>query len=128
MKISEHDGPDTSNTPREKGREEEQRQQNLLQQQTCADARGIERKRDRVIVIENSSNVSSQAFVLEEIGSVSELQDKLCARYPQICLDFIGLRISNSRNGNVKKTIFQDNIPYEYDTLYIWLYLKKHPI
>ena len=118
-------GQSPQNTSGEEGRQEGQGQENMLQQQTRADAGGTQRKRDRIIVFENSTNIR-QPFVLEEIGSVSELEEKLCARYPEICLNFIGLRISNSCNGNVKKKIFQDVIPYDYDTLYIWIYLKKH--
>lgn len=122
--TSEQNGFKSEDKTREQGRQEEEGQGHL-QQQARANAASHKRKRDRIIYVENSSNVR-EPFLLEEVGTVSELTEKLCIRYPDICLDTIGMKMSNARQGVIGRIYFSDEIPYEYDTVYIYLYLHKH--
>lgn len=124
--TSEQNGYTPEDKTREQGRQEEKGQE-YLQQQARANAAGDKRKRDRIVYVENSSNVRSP-FVLEEVGTVSELIQNLCILYPEICLDSIGMRVSNAKQGVIGRKYFTEEIPYEYDTVYIYLYLNKHPL
>lgn len=121
---SEQNGQSTPNTSREEGRQEAEGQGNL-QQQTCADTGSPPRKRDRIVYIENSANCR-KAFIVEEVGTVDELIRGICERYPDICIQSIGMKVSWSRQGTIHRSYFSDVIPYEYDTLYVSLYLRKH--
>jgi hypothetical protein len=118
-------GISTPDSPRKEGRQEAQRQDNL-QQQTRADSGSPTCKRDRIIYVENSSNIHDP-FVLPEIGTVDELIEKMCERFPAICTEHIGMKISTTRMGTIHRVILTDRIPYKADTLFITLYLKKHP-
>jgi hypothetical protein len=122
----ETNGQSTQDTSGKEERQEEQGQE-CLQQQACADAGSTERKRSRIVYIENSSNVN-KPFVVEKVGTVAELVEKVCEKFPAICLDAIGMKITNSRIGTMHRQIFTDTIPYMYDTLYITLFLQKHPV
>ena len=121
---SELNGQPTPNTSREEGRQEAEGKGNL-QQQTCADTGGSPRKRDRIVYIENSAN-SRGPFVVEEVGTVDELIRGVCEKYPDICIASIGMDVSPSRYGTIKIKVLKHEIPYEHDTLYIRLYLRKH--
>ena len=121
---SELNGQPTPNTSREEGRQEAEGQGNL-QQQTCAASRGSSRKRDRIVYIENSANCN-KAFIVQEVGTVDELIRSICHKYPEICIESIGMKVSWSRQGTIHRSYFSDVIPYEYDTLYVSLYLRKH--
>jgi hypothetical protein len=123
--TSEQNGYATENETRDEGRQEEEGQ-GYLHKQARADSASHQRKRDRIIYIENSSNVRGP-FVLQEVGTVSELTEKLCEKYPEICLDSIGMKMSNAKQGVIGRQYFSDQIPYEYDTIFIYLYLHKHP-
>jgi hypothetical protein len=122
--TSEQNGFATEDKTRDQGRQEEEGQ-GYLQQQARADAANYTRKRDRIVYLENSSNVRAP-FVLQGVGTVSELTEKLCERYPEICLDSIGMKMSNAKQGVIGRKYFSDVIPYEYDTVFIYLYLHKH--
>ena len=121
---SEQNGQYTANPSREEGREEAEGQGHL-QQQAREDAGSPSRKRDRIVYIENCSN-SRAPFVVQEVGTVDELIQAVCNKYPDICITSIGMDVSPSRYGSIRRKVFTDEIPYEYDTLYIRLYLKKH--
>lgn len=118
-------GLSTQDTTGAKGREEEKGCQDYLQQQAHPKATGSARKRDRIICVENASNVR-EPFILEEVGSVPELIEKLCEKFPTICINMIGMKISNSRAGTFGRKTYEGEIPFEDDTLYVTLYLKKH--
>jgi hypothetical protein len=122
----EANGQSTPDSSGKEGRQEEQGQE-YLQQQACAGTGSTERKRSRIIYIENSTNVN-KPFVVEEVGTVAELIEKVCERFPAICLDAIGMKISNARIATLHRQLFTDTIPYMYDTLYITLFLRKHPV
>ncbi len=124
---SEQNGQHTSDPSREEGRQETKGQSHGLQQQTCADAGSSPRKRDRIVYIENASN-SRSPFVVQEVGTVAELIDGVCERFPDICIESIGMKVSSSRQGTIHREQFTGEIPYERDTLYITLYLRKHPV
>lgn len=121
---SETNGQPAQNAPGNEGRQEAQGQDHLQQQARAADG-SSPRKRDRIIYVENSSNVR-EPFILEKIATVEELTSAFCNRFPAICIEAIGLKISDSRTGTMHRKTFTDNIPYDADTLYITLYLKKH--
>lgn len=123
---SEQNGQPTPNTSREEGREEAEGQRNL-QQQTCADAGGPPRKRDRIVYIENSANCH-KAFIVQKVGTVGELIQGICHKYPEICIESIGMKVSWSRQGTIHRSYFSDHIPYQFDTLYVTLYLRKHSL
>lgn len=113
-------------TSREEGWQEDKGRQECVQREACAHATGSPRKRDRIIYIENSSNVR-EPFVLEKIATVEDVLQGICSKFPEICLESIGMKISASRTGTLHRTLLTGEIPYEADTLYIQLYLKKHP-
>jgi hypothetical protein len=121
---SELNGQPTKDPSGEEGRQEAQGPGNL-QQQACADAGISSRKRDRIVYIENASN-SRAPFIVKEVGTVAELIEGVCDRYPDICIQSIGMKVSSSRLGTIGRKMFTEQIPYEYDTLYISLYLLKH--
>lgn len=123
---SELNGQHTQNPSREEGRQEAERQGNL-QQQACANAGSSSRKRDRIVYIENSANCRDP-FVVQEVGTVDELIRGICQRFPDICIETIGMKVCSSRQGTIHRTHFTDKIPYEYDSVYITLYLRKHTV
>jgi len=123
--TSIQDGLSSANPPRKEGMQEAQGQDDL-QQQACADSGSPTIKRDRIIYVENSSNIHDP-FVLKEVGTVDELIEKLCDRFPQICIDSLGMKISTTRLGTIHRIYLTDRIPYKADTLFVSLYLKKHP-
>ena len=120
---SEANGQSAPNTSREEGRQEEG--QVDLQQQACATDGSVARERDRIIYVENSCNID-KPFVLQKIATVEQLLSVFCHRFPNICIESIGLRVSDTRVGTFHRKYFTETIPYEADTLYISLYLKKH--
>lgn len=123
---SDTNGQSAQDTPGNKGRQEAQGQEHL-QQQTRASDGSPPRKRDRILYVENSSNIR-EPFVLEKIATVEELTSAFCERFPSLCIDAIGLKISGSRMGTMHRETYTDIIPYHADTLYITLYLKKHSL
>lgn len=113
----------TQDTPGEEGIQKQR--QGDLHQQARADSAIYQRKRDRIIYLENSSNVRDP-FILEEVATVDELLEKLCKRYPKICLDSIGFKVSTARQGTFGRQFLTNEIAYEYDILYLTLFLLKH--
>lgn len=122
---SEQNGQRSQDSSRTEGRQEAEGQE-CLQREARADAGGQTGCRDRIVYVENSSNVRG-AFVIQEVRAVEDLIQKVCDKFPAICLDSIGMHVSNSRQGTLHRQVFTDVIPYEYDTLYITLFLRKHP-
>lgn len=118
-------GISTPNPSRKEGRQEAKGPDDL-QQQTCADTGSPTCKRDRIIYVENSSSIHDP-FVLQEIGTVEELLEKLYERFPGISSEAIGMKISTTRLGTIHRIYLTDRIPYKADTLFVSLYLKKHP-
>jgi hypothetical protein len=121
---SDQHGQYTQDSPRNEGRQGAEGEGNL-QQQTCADSGGPPRKRDRIVYIENSTN-SSKAFIIQEVGTVDEVIRAICEKYPTICIESIGMKVSSSRQGTIHRSYFMDRLPYDVDTLYVTLYLRKH--
>jgi len=121
----EQNGQRTQDTSGTEGRQEAQGQE-YLQREARADAGGQTSCRDRIVYVENSSNVRG-AFIIKEVRVVKDLIQKVCDKFPAICLDSIGMHISNARQGTIQRKLFTDEILYEYDTLYITLFLRKHP-
>jgi hypothetical protein len=121
---SDQYGQRTQDAPGTQGRQETQRPRNLQCEARAAPG-GSARPRDRIIYIENSHNIK-KPFVLQSITTVDELVQKLCDRFPEICVDSLGMRISTSQMGTIHRGYLTDNIPYEADSLYVSLYLKKH--
>jgi hypothetical protein len=120
---SEANGQSAPNTSREEGRQEQG--QVSLQQQACASDGSTARERDRIIYVENASNIH-KPFVLQKIATVEQLLSVFCSQFPQLCIQSIGLRVSDTRVGTFHRKYFTEIIPYEADTLYITLYLRKH--
>ena len=123
----EANGQSTPDSSGKEGFQGKEQGQECLQQQACADAGSSERKRSRIVYIENSTNVN-KPFIVEEVGTVTEVIEKVCSIFPAICLDAIGMKITNARMGTSHRKVFTDTIPYMYDTLYISLFLQKHPV
>jgi hypothetical protein len=120
---SETNGQPAPNTAREEGRQEEG--QVHLQQQACASNGSSPRARDRIIYVENSSSIN-KPFILEKVATVQQLLDAFCERFPTICIDSIAIRVSDTRTGTFQRKYFTDSLPYEADTLYLTLSLRKH--
>ena len=118
-------GLSTTNTSRKEGKETEGQKEHL-QQQAHTDAGSQTKKRDRIIYIENSANID-KPFVIQDVGCVKEVMEKICALHPALSLDCIGLRISNMRCGSRDRKYYSDKIPYDTETLYVSMYLLKHP-
>ncbi len=121
---SESNGHDTQDPSGNEGRQETQ-EQGSLQQQACATTGGPPRKRDRIVYIENSAN-SFKGFIVQDVGTVDELIQGICDKYPDICMQSIGMRVSSSRLGTIHRSYFTERLPYDVDTLYVTLYLLKH--
>jgi len=122
------DGLRDQDASREEEWQEGKRRQECVQCEACAHSAVSPRKRDRIIYVQNSSNVRDP-FILQEIGTVEEFLAAFCAKFPDFCSDSIGMKISTSRVGVMHRKMLSevDTIPYEEDTLYVELYLKKHP-
>jgi hypothetical protein len=120
------DGLRAQDASREEGRQEGEQECVQCEARPCST--GPPRKRDRIIYVQNSSNVRDP-FILQEIATVREFLEAFCAKFPDFCSDSIGMKISTSRMGVMHRKMLSevDTIPYEEDTLYIELYLKKHP-
>lgn len=121
-----HYGHTTPDSPGKEGRQEEQRQQDSVQFQAHTDAGSSERKRCRIIYFENASNVN-KPFTLQEVGTVAEVEQAIYNRFPDFSTENVGIRMYGHQPGIQGRTCFTDRIPYETDTLYLRLYLKKHP-
>jgi len=76
--------------------------------------------------MENTSSVH-KPLLLENVGTVEELTDKIVAQLPNVCSSSIGMRISDTRMGTCQRKYFTDTLPYDAEFLYVTLYLKKHP-
>ena len=124
--LTLENGRPPENTPRTERREEEQRQDNLQFQTRKADGSSAREKRDDIIDIENSYK-HLQPFLLQEISTVEELTQKLCKKFPHLCDASLGLRICDKRLGSMDRIFYIEDLPLEKDTLYISLYLKRHP-
>ncbi len=122
MHLSEYNG--TSNKTRKEGKEEQRKES--LQCQTCPNAGSIKRTKSTIVCIENSA-FNDKPFVVEEISTISELLEKVCERFPKICLDTIKLRVFTCRSGVIPRYELLDTIPETIDTVYIHLSLRKHP-
>ena len=123
--IQTQHGYTTTDPSREKGWKEGKGQDHL-QCEACTNAGSTERKKDRIIYVENSSNIT-YPLVLKEISTVEELIQGICDMHPKISLDYIGMRVTTARLGVVPREYITDKLPYEKDTFYVNLYLKKHP-
>lgn len=121
-------GLSTENTPGTQGWEEAQGQDNLQQQAypTSGSTEGCASKKNRYVYLENSSNVTSP-FLIEDVGTVSELLQKIYALFPNANSDAIGLRVSATRMGSMGRTFLTGSLPPDAFFLYVNLYLKKHP-
>ncbi len=117
-------GLSTQDTPRNKREQKTQGCEECLQCEARADTRSIGRKKDRIIYVENSSNIT-EPFVIQEVGTAEELRNKICEKHPGICIDMIGMRISHSRLGVVGRKFYEEDLPSD-QILYVYLYLKKH--
>jgi hypothetical protein len=118
-------GYPTPNPPGKERRQENKEQDNL-QLQAHTGAGGLERKRCRIIYFENASNVN-KPFTLQEVGTVAEVEQAIYDRFPDFSTEHVGIRMYGHQLGIQGRTCFTDRIPYETDTLYLRLYLKKHP-
>jgi hypothetical protein len=124
--LTEYNGPSTTeNQTREKVQGQQETGQQYLQFETCENSGRVEKKRDRIVYIENSSN-RCEPFVIQEVATVVELLEGVCKRFPEICLENLGMKVCDSRSGATYRKILTDILPYEKDVLYIHLYLKKH--
>lgn len=122
MQISEYYG--ASNQTRKEG--EEKQGKESLQYQTYTDSGSIKKKKSIIVYIENSS-FNEKPFVVEDIMTVSELIEKVCERFPKICLNTIALRVFTCRLGAIPRHELIDSIPGHLDNVYIHLSLRKHP-
>lgn len=125
MNQSEQHGHDTQNKTREERvfKEEEQR---TLFCETHQDSGSVEGK-DYIVYFENSYHQRSP-FVIKEVTTVSELLQKICDRFPEICCESLQLRVFQSRYGTTPRKELFDYLPLDKDTLFITFSLRKHPL
>ncbi len=119
-------GVTTPNTSREERWKETERQQSALQQQTHTTTRSPPCKKDRIVYIENASNVITP-FVVQEVNTVHEVLEKIFERYPPMQSEYTELRLYNQRFGTVYRQQLQDYIPEHQENIFVRLYLRKHP-
>lgn len=122
--LSDPNGLSTSHKTGTQGQEDKDTL--CLQQQTHQDAGGSAIKKDRYVTIENS-NLSPRSFLIKEVGTVSELIQKLCDLIPPQKSDAIGLRVSNTRAWSPNRDYYVEELPADVFELYVSLYLKRHP-
>lgn len=122
---SDTNGLSASYTPGSQGIQEDE-DPVCLQQQTHQDARSDSVKKDRYVTIENST-VHVSSFLVKEVGTVSELIQKICDRIPSQKSEAIGLRVSGTRMGSPHRSYFSEELPPDIFDVYVSLYLKKHP-
>ena len=118
-------GLSTKNSSREERWQETERHA-PLQQQACKDSGVSSSKKDRIIYIENSSNVR-QPFLIREVSTVEELLLKLYQKYPELLSEYLELRIYPSRFGTMQRKEIKNELPLTQEDLYIYLSLRKHP-
>ncbi len=118
-------GLSTENKTREERWEEAERQDSL-QQQTHKTTGISSSKKDRIVYIENSSNVQ-HPFVIREVSTVDELLVKIYDLYPELLSEYLHLRIFASRFGTMQRKEIKNELPSTQEDLYIMLTLRKHP-
>ena len=124
MNQSEQNGQYTLHPSREE-RIFKKEGQESLQYETYQDSGSLTRK-NRIVYFENASN-PRDPFVIKEVATVPELLEKICDRFPDICLKSLLLRVFSSRMGVISRKEFFHNLPTEVDTVYIIFSLRKHP-
>lgn len=78
----------------------------------------------RIIKLENSAQVKESLRM--NADTTQEIQESLCDIYP-IDLSYIGMLFSTSPDGTVGRKFIEGPLPSDKLTIYIKLYLKKHP-
>lgn len=121
-------GLSAENTSGTQGWQEAQREDNLQQQAypTSGSTEDCAPKKNRYIYIENSSNVTSPLSI-KDVGTVSELLEKIYELFPNANSEAVGLRVSATRMGTMRRTYLTGSLPPDAFFLYVNLYLKKHP-
>ena len=78
----------------------------------------------RIIKLENSYQVKEPIYL--QANTTQEIETYLCSTYPIDC-SAIGMRFSTSLEGTLHRKYIEGAIDPSKDTVYVKLYLKKHP-
>ena len=124
------DGQRTQDTQRiQEGPQAEAMGQRVWQPEACAssgeasgepNSKGI----SRIIKLENSLQVKDP--IRMKADTTREIQETLCSLYP-IDISFIGMLFSTSPDGVMHRKFIEGPLPSSEPTIYVKLYLKKHP-
>lgn len=79
----------------------------------------------RIIKLENSHQVKGPIYL--DVNTTQEIEEYLCSTYPIDC-SAIGMRFATSQEGTLHRKYFEGVIEPSQDTVYVRLYLKKHPL
>jgi hypothetical protein len=119
-------GRQPKDTSGAEGRQEEQGQEHLQLQARSPNGVPPREKRDFIVRIENSTKYE-RSFIIKEVGTAEELFDKICDYLPYTRDDSVGLRVSDTRMGTMHRVFYEDKLPMDKDSLFVSLYLKRHP-
>lgn len=124
--LNPENGRSPENTPGAEGQQEEQGQDNLQLQARAPDGGAARETRNYIIYIENSSKYV-RPFIVNEVSTAEELFQKVCDYTSCPSDESIGLRVSDTRMGAMNRVFYENRLPLQTDTLYVSLYLKRHP-
>lgn len=124
MNLSEQNGQYSLHTSREE--EWKKEGQGSLFCETCENT-GSSKAKDRIVYFENSYH-QKDPFVIKEVSTVSEVLEKICDRFPEICCETLQLRVFPNRMGTTGRKELFTSLPEHIDTLYISISLRKHPM
>jgi hypothetical protein len=125
--IKSQDGQSATNTQGQAQRSEEKgktREIGHWEGSTGEDEKSREGKRAKqyAVYIENANIEKSPVFVVAD--TTDQVEASLHAFFPQPCLGFL---FSEKPYGTKGHTYFEGNLSQGTDTLYVRLYLRKHP-
>jgi hypothetical protein len=118
------DGHGAQDTQRAKSWKEEVRQDDLQSKENQRTGKNP-REKVRRIYFENAVGLH-EVLYLKNIQTREDLLGQIFDLYPKMNQKRLGFRISPQRSGSQHRLFLVDDIPEEYDELYVYLYLAKH--
>jgi hypothetical protein len=78
----------------------------------------------RLVKVENvMKDIGTMVIVA---GTAEELIEEIYKRHPEMRQTYLGLAVSNTRQGSAGRRYFTGDLPDSAQDIYIKLYLKKH--
>ena len=82
--------------------------------------------RDRIIKIEGTTQ-HIPSFVINQVSTVQEVIKAVYEKYPHLCDGNIGLLVANGPIGTKQRIVYEDDLPYEREGLWVSLFMRRHP-